>query len=91
VMFGIVSYRHCVTFATDEHGLGVSIARPFRMFHPDLFIPWPALTVREIHWFLFPRAARLTFPSVPSVTVIVLLGEDLLAAAPPSSLLPPSA
>ena len=62
-----------------------------QVFHPDLFIPWSALQVRETRWLLFPRAARLTLPSLPGVTVTVLLGEELLAAAPASSLLPSSA
>ncbi|MFK8114910.1 MAG: hypothetical protein AB8B91_22095 [Rubripirellula sp.] len=38
--FGPVTYHSCLRFQTRSDGLRISIAFPFRLGHPPLFIPW---------------------------------------------------
>ncbi len=48
-----VSYGSCLTISLSSMGLGLSILFPFRFLHPNLFIPWSAISfcAREKYFF----------------------------------------
>jgi hypothetical protein len=60
-MVGPVSYRNVLTVVAADEGLHVSVAWPFRVGHPDLFLPWSALH--------HPRRRRLLWWDLVTVDV----------------------
>jgi len=51
-------YKNCLTVGASSAGLYLSILWPFRISHPDLFIPWTEITISRTK-ILFWSMVRL--------------------------------
>jgi hypothetical protein len=70
---GLVSYRNVINIASAPEGLFLSVAWPFRIAHPPLFIPWSdvhdAFEERGLWWRQVrfsigsPSRARMRLPA----------------------------
>lgn len=50
-----VSYSNCLLATVNDTGIKLGIFLPFRILHPTLFIPWPAVDSVQLGRFLLMK------------------------------------
>ncbi len=63
-----VNFGSCLDMGVNDAGLYLVPMIIFRLFHKPLLIPWREIQVEPFKWF-FSRGYRLTFRSVPGVSL----------------------
>jgi len=68
---GAVEYKGSLTVSIGPEGFRLSVSRLLKPGHPDLFIPWAAVTARADRKFLRWESVRLTIgqPAVATITL----------------------
>jgi hypothetical protein len=80
---GAVNYRWCLVLRVCETGLRMSVWFPFRIGHPQLFIPWGEFHSAEVTRLLFIPfiEAYVGLPVVATVRLPIWLRSHLLPAS----------
>lgn len=68
---GAVSYRNCLNVRVGPSGVSLALVRPLHVFHPDLQIPWAALSNPQSMKVLWHESTRFDV-GTPKVTTIRL-------------------
>ena len=55
----LAKYNFCLTVGANPQGLYISILRPFRFAHPALFLPWRAVSSRQVKFLGRPMTELL--------------------------------
>ncbi len=76
---GPVNYNSSLTIYVSSEGLYLTILKLFRLSHPDLFIPWGAVTGRQAARTLFFDAVDLAIGQPYLATI--MLPKRVLADA----------
>lgn len=58
-MYGLASYRRCLTMGCNAEGLYLRLLFPFSIAQPPLLVPWSEVSVRSERMFLFTTCLRL--------------------------------
>ena len=79
--FPAVGYRRCLFARVDSAGILLAILPLFRFFHPQLFIPWSAVSDcrRERLWFINYTAVYISEPQTRMI-FRGRLGEEIYEA-----------
>jgi len=70
---GPVNYHSCVRFRINTEGLGISVASPFRLGHPPLFIPWNEFHHVAEDGMMYSQKAKASI-GTPTVVRVTLPG-----------------
>jgi len=81
----MVGYNHCLTVGAKREGLYISLAVPFLLDHPALFVPWREISVtrKKVLWFKLAQLSLGREKSVP-FQISERLAVKLKASAGPS-------
>lgn len=79
IRLGWVGYNNCMTMGFSDWGLHLSIPPPFKMFHPNLLIPWDQFhSAREKSLFFFRwTEAYIGHPTIAQMTAPHILFEEM--------------
>ena len=70
---GPVNYYSCLKFGVNDEGLLISIAPPFRVGHPPLFIPWSHFHHVKDDGMMYSHKAKASIGQ-PTITRMTLPG-----------------
>ncbi len=66
---GAVEYNGALNVSVGAAGLHLSVFRLLKLAHPDLFIPWEAVTAREDRKLFLGENVRLSIGRPPLTTI----------------------
>lgn len=70
---GPVNYYSCLKFGISDEGLLISIAPPFRLGHPPLFIPWSHFHHVKEDGMMYSQKVKASIGQ-PTITRIIFPG-----------------
>jgi hypothetical protein len=75
-------YNGCLTIGADGYGLYLAVFFPFRLGHPDLFVPWQYVTVNHGKTLLW-KWIEFRFQQTPHVWLRLYgtLADEIKSAA----------
>ena len=68
---GAISYHNCLNVRVGPRGVALALVRPLHLFHPDLLIPWTALSNPQSLKLLWHETVRYDV-GAPRITTLRL-------------------